>query len=180
MLAHIYGNLAYILNELGNYSSAKVYTDLSFQSISRLDKVDIDNLLWLINISSFYLDKVDSSEKLLVNVPYFYEFFIEYVESRKGSGSSDFQWAQLDALHVLYTLGSISDAKALDWSRSILSSMMRCSSGFDLGYAFFNRAYFAHQLGLVDESYISIRDALREYLSDVSFSGDWTAEALSL
>ena len=76
MLVHIYGNLAYILNELGNYSSAKVYTDLSFQSISRLDKVDIDNLLWLINISSFYLDKVDSSEKLLVNFLIFTNFLL--------------------------------------------------------------------------------------------------------
>ena len=88
--------------------------------------------------------------------------------------------ARLDALHVLSLLGSISDTTALDWSRSISSNIRKCSSGFDLAYALFNRAYFAHQVGRIQESHISIQNALGEYISDISSYGDWTAEALGL
>ena len=91
-LVHIYGNLAYIYNELGDLSSAKIYTDYAFQSISKLSRVDVDNLLWLINISSFYLDKFNTREELLATLPRFYEFFVEYTESRNSPGSSDSQW----------------------------------------------------------------------------------------
>jgi len=180
-LVHIYGNLSYIYNELGDYAKGRLYANKSFHHASSLKKVDIDALLWLIHVTTmYYSGQINQTSEDLAEIKRFYKLFEKYINARNGEGSSDAHWSLMDSVWIQQKEELISQKEALDKIRGVSTKVQGCEKGFALGYAYFKHALIAYSAESLNEAEEMIHASIREYALDINPYNDWMAEALGL
>tara|TARA_Y100000589_G_scaffold139277_1_gene133142 strand:+ start:339 stop:3407 length:3069 start_codon:yes stop_codon:yes gene_type:complete len=160
-LAHLYGSIAYLYYDIGDYASMQDNLDNAFKNLSELKILDVQALIETSLIS--YYSQLHNKN---IDFNLLYKKYIEYLEIIGGSNSSSYLWAISD---YLYYLDELAINKRIEISKKIVNGMRKCSKGYDLAWILRQKSSFEYQ----NKDYISALKTAEESLSEFVFGNGW-------